>query len=63
MPKLVIGTSNNTVSPALIKEKVDEYSNYIMLENIIKGTNYTEPTELIQACNNISYFLFGVINS
>ena len=42
---------------------VDEYANYITIENTLKGTTYVESTEIATACDQISYFLFGTNNS
>lgn len=41
----------------------DEYANYIIIENAIKGTSYVESTEIATACNQISQFLYGTNNS
>ena len=41
----------------------DEYANYIQIENMIKGTSYVEATEIATACDDISYFLYGIANS
>jgi len=40
----------------------DEYANYIIIENTIKGTNYVEQTEIATACDQISMFLYGTAN-
>jgi len=42
---------------------VDEYANYITIENAIKGTTYVESTEIATACDQISMFLYGTNNS
>ena len=41
----------------------DEYANYIIIENALKGTSYVESTEIATACNQISQFLYGTNNS
>lgn len=42
---------------------VDEYANYITIENTLKGTSYVEQTEIATACDQISMFLYGTNNS
>lgn len=41
----------------------DEYANYIIIENTLKGTSYVEQTEIATACDQISMFLYGTNNS
>lgn len=41
----------------------DEYANYIIIENTLKGTSYVESTEIATACDQISQFLYGTNNS
>lgn len=41
----------------------DEFANYVDLSNMIDGTNWVESTELTQACNDISQFLYGTNNN
>jgi len=41
---------------------VDEYANYILIENTMKGTSYVEADEIDTACDQISMFLYGTAN-
>ena len=41
---------------------VDEYSNVISIENLMRGTNETESAVIALACNHISQFLYGTDN-
>lgn len=41
---------------------VDEYSNVISIENLMRGTNETESAVIALACNHISQFLYGPDN-
>jgi len=65
MAKLVIGNDKTMGVPAIVAPStvVDEYANYIIIENAIKGTSYVESTEIATACDQISMFLYGTNNS
>ena len=41
----------------------DEYANCIQIENMIKGTSYVEADEIEAACDDISMFLYGTLDS
>lgn len=41
----------------------DEFANYIDIMNMMDGTSVLESTELTQACNDISQFLYGTNNN
>lgn len=41
---------------------VDEFANYVDLLNMINGTSILESSELNQACDDISQFLYGTNN-
>lgn len=40
----------------------DEFANYIDIMNMLDGTSVLESSELAQACDDISQFLYGTNN-
>lgn len=64
MAKLVIGNNKQNGVPAVVMPSnvTDEFANYIDIMNMFDGTSVLESAELVQACDDISQFLYGTNN-